>query len=181
MGSVGPLLACVAGLFVFAALGVAAGDYLPMRAVSAAGMMASFLAVVFGQLIYLDRLAGAARLRQGLLMLVGFGILVLVGGLIGGAETAVRFGGRVAFFGVVLAMLRLDYVIARLLVGRRVVNVAAAFLAASLVLEEVAVSYPGPALRTAIFVVRLTGVAVVAIGFCHAAWIALRRASGRTT
>jgi len=152
-----------------------------MRAVSAAGMMASFLATVFGWLTELDRLAGAARLRQGLLILVGFGILVLGGGLLGGVETAVRFGGRVAFFAVLLAILRLDYVVVRLFVGRRVTNVAAAFLAASLVLEEAAVSYPGPALRTAIFVVRLSGIAVVFIGFCHAAWIALRRASGRTT
>jgi hypothetical protein len=143
-------------------------------------MLASFLAIVFGQLISLDRVAGA-RLRQGLLILIGFGVLIVGGGLIGGAETARALGLRVAFFGVVLAILRSDYVIARLLVGPRVANVAAVFLATAVVVQEAAASYPSRALWTASSVAQLAGVLTIFAGACRAGWIALRRASGRDT
>jgi hypothetical protein len=170
-----------AGFVLFALVGVAAGDSVPVRALAVAGMLASFLTAAFGILLGIDRFAGAARVRQALLGLIGLGILLAAAGVLVGAETAVRIGGRAALFGVMLTLLRTDYVIIRLGIGPRVATVATAFLAVALVLDQLALDYPSAPVRAAANIARLAGAFAFFFGFCRTAWLALRRASGRDT
>jgi hypothetical protein len=175
----GIVLTGVAGVVAFAALGAAFPSSAPMRAIALAGVMASFLAIVFGMLARFDRTAHAARLRAGLMALIGAGAAIALIARFAGAQSAARLGLRVAFFGVLLAILRTDFLLLALGVGPRTANVMAACAAIALVLDEVAVNYPNPAIRTAILLAQAGAVATVFLGFCRTAFVALRRASGR--